>query len=176
MIDSDSMPEQNKKSYYFRGFAFLLLIAVLILLDQWTKMLAVIYLKDSKPFVIVEGVLELTYLENTGAAFGIFRGMTKLFLFFAPVVSVLMYFMAFRYSRVKKLYPLVGCFLCIAAGGIGNFIDRVKHAYVIDFIYFKLIDFPVFNVADIYVTCSCFLMLFLIIFYYKEDDFNADTI
>jgi len=166
------MFDLNKKTTILKGFAFLLFILLLIVLDQYTKHLAVVYLKDSKPFVILEGVLELTYVENTGAAFGIFKGMTKAFLVFAPCVSVILFFLALRYSANSRLKPLVFCFLFIIAGGFGNFIDRLKLSYVIDFIYFKLIDFPVFNVADIYVTCSCFVMLFLIIFYYKESDFD----
>ena len=58
------------------------------------------------------------------------------------------------------------------AGAIGNFIDRIVQQYVIDFFYFKLINFPIFNVADIYVTCAAFVMLFLGIFYYKDEDFE----
>ena len=60
----------------------------------------------------------------------------------------------------------------ITAGGIGNLIDRVRLNYVVDFIYFSLIDFPVFNVADIYVTVSMFLLLILVLFYYKDEDFQ----
>ena len=60
----------------------------------------------------------------------------------------------------------------ILSGAVGNFIDRVRFQYVIDFFYFKLIDFPVFNVADCYVTVGFILLLILILFKYKEDDFE----
>ena len=60
----------------------------------------------------------------------------------------------------------------IASGAAGNMIDRVSHDYVVDFIYFVLINFPIFNVADIYVTVSTFLFVILFLFYYKENDFN----
>ena len=59
-----------------------------------------------------------------------------------------------------------------AAGAIGNFIDRVSLNYVVDFLYFKLINFPIFNVADIYVTCSAFVIIVLGIFYYKDEDID----
>ena len=62
--------------------------------------------------------------------------------------------------------------LLFFAGAIGNFIDRVMRNYVVDFFYFSLIDFPIFNVADIYVTVAAFAMIFLGLFYYKEEDFN----
>ena len=60
--------------------------------------------------------------------------------------------------------------LFFTAGAIGNFIDRITQQYVVDFLYFKLIDFPIFNVADIYVTCAAFAMILLGFFYYKDED------
>ena len=57
------------------------------------------------------------------------------------------------------------------AGAIGNLIDRISLKYVVDFIYFELIDFPIFNIADCYLTVSSFLLIILAIFYYKENDF-----
>ena len=60
----------------------------------------------------------------------------------------------------------------LSAGAIGNYIDRVSNNYVVDFIYFSLIDFPVFNVADIYVTVAIFFLLILILFYYKDEDLD----
>ena len=66
-----------------------------------------------------------------------------------------------------------GILLFFIAGAIGNFIDRVVHKYVIDFFYFKLINFPIFNVADIYVTVAAFFMIVLGLFYYKDEDFEV---
>ena len=60
----------------------------------------------------------------------------------------------------------------IGAGAVGNFIDRIRQGYVVDFFYFSLINFPIFNVADIYVTAAAFLLIFLCLFYYKEEDFE----
>ena len=71
------------------------------------------------------------------------------------------------------MLPLKACIVAIAAGAIGNMIDRVRLGYVIDFFYFELIDFPIFNVADIYVTVAAFALVLLILFYYKEDEIDS---
>ena len=73
---------------------------------------------------------------------------------------------------IKKYVYIDYILIFFIAGAIGNFIDRVTNQYVIDFLYFKLINFPIFNVADIYVTCAAFAMFILGIFYYKEEDFE----
>ena len=70
----------------------------------------------------------------------------------------------------KRYIPLHLLLIVIAAGAVGNMIDRLRLNYVVDFIYFSLINFPVFNVADIYVTAATFLLFFLILFYYKEEE------
>ena len=63
--------------------------------------------------------------------------------------------------------------MLIGAGAVGNFIDRMSNGYVVDFFYFKLINFPVFNVADIYVTLSAVFLVILLLFKYKEEDLNV---
>ena len=72
-----------------------------------------------------------------------------------------------------KKYTIMHILLVmIASGAFGNMIDRLRHDYVVDFIYFVIINFPIFNVADIYVTVSTFLFVILFLFYYKENDFS----
>jgi signal peptidase II len=72
-----------------------------------------------------------------------------------------------------KKYTILHILLSlIAAGAIGNMIDRIRYDYVVDFIYFVFINFPIFNVADIYVSISTFVLIFILLFYYKEDDLN----
>ena len=71
----------------------------------------------------------------------------------------------------KKYRYLEFLLIFISAGAVGNMIDRIRMNYVVDFFYFKLINFPIFNVADIYVSVSCVLLAILVIFYYKENDF-----
>ena len=80
---------------------------------------------------------------------------------------------AFLYQKMpleKKYMPLRVCAVLLCSGAIGNMIDRVRLNYVIDFFYFELIDFPIFNVADCYVVVSCIAFVVLILFYYREDE------
>lgn len=142
-----------------------------ILLDQFTKYLAAVYLKDHSPFILLDGIFELTYLENRGAAFGMMQGRQ---VFFLIMTIFLLGFLFFCYRRIagqRHYFPIELCIIFVVAGAIGNMIDRIRLGYVVDFFYFSLIDFPVFNVADIYVTVAAFLGFILLMFYYKEEDF-----
>ena len=73
----------------------------------------------------------------------------------------------------KRFTPLRLCAIFLIAGAIGNMIDRVRQSFVVDFLYFELIDFPIFNVADIYVTVSTAVFIVLILFYYKEEELET---
>lgn len=141
-----------------------------VLLDQFTKYLAIMKLKNGEPYVILKGIFQLEYLENRGAAFGLFQNQR--FIFFLSVIFVCIAVIWF-YGRVpmeRRYFLLRICAVMIIAGAIGNFIDRVRLEYVVDFFYFKLIDFPIFNVADIYVTVSTAVLILFLCFYYKEED------
>ena len=160
-------------SLWKRYGLFGLLTALAVGLDQWTKRLAVENLMGNGPFVIWDGVFELHYLENRGAAFGILQGKKIFFVVFTLIVLCLIaYLYLKRIPDEKKFRPMDGICILFFAGALGNFIDRVFRNYVVDFFYFKLIDFPVFNVADIYVTVAAFAMIILGLFYYKEEDYN----
>jgi signal peptidase II len=146
---------------------------LLIIIDQVTKHLATIYLKGSGPFVILDGIFELRYLENQGAAFGVLQNKFIFFVIITIVAVVLIaWFYLFRIPAGKRYVPLNIIAIMMLAGAIGNFIDRIINHYVIDFFYFKLIDFPIFNVADIYVTVGTALLIILGIFYYKDSDYD----
>ena len=146
---------------------------LLIGMDQLTKSAAVRYLKGKNPFVIWRNVFELRYLENRGAAFGLFQNQRWIFLVLTFFVLIgLLYFYFKRIPAERRFYPLYLISVLIFAGAVGNMIDRAVHGYVVDFFYFVLIDFPIFNMADIYVTVGAFLFAVLSVFYYKEEDFN----
>ena len=149
----------------------LLGILILIGLDQWTKRLAVAHLMGKDPSVIWKGVFELRYLENRGAAFGMLQGKQGFFFLVAIVVLAAAVFFFSRLPYSRKYLPLGLCVLGIVAGAIGNMIDRISQGYVVDFLYFSLIDFPIFNVADCYVTVGAALLAVLIMTYYKDEDF-----
>jgi signal peptidase II len=87
-------------------------------------------------------------------------------------VVLIAWFYLFRIPAGKRYVPLNIIAIMMLAGAIGNFIDRIINHYVIDFFYFKLIDFPIFNVADIYVTVGTALLIILGIFYYKDSDYD----
>ncbi len=148
---------------------------VLVFIDQYTKMLAVSYLKNNNPFVILEGVFELLYSENRGAAFGMLQGRQSFFFLISIVVvggAVFAMWCMPGWAN-KRYHWLKFCTIMIASGAIGNMIDRVSQGYVVDFLYFKLIDFPIFNVADIYVTTATFILLLVLCFYYKDEDLSV---
>lgn len=147
-------------------------IVILVLLDQYTKYLAVIHLKDKPAYIIINGVLELNYLENRGAAFGMLQNQKAFFIFVAVVILSVIGYVLFKTPDNKKYRMLHLLLSLIAAGAIGNMIDRIRFDYVVDFIYFVLINFPIFNVADIYVTVSTVALVILLLFVYKENDLN----
>ena len=155
------------KAPRLKGF---LLILFLVLFDQITKLLAIRGLKDNAGVTLIDRGLVLRYLENRGMAFGLLQGRL-LFL----VLICLVFFASIIYLFVKApatayYGPLLFTAAVVFSGAMGNFIDRVFRGYVVDFIYFSLIDFPTFNVADIYVTCGIIALVFLIFFRYKEED------
>ena len=154
------------------GFA-LISFLLLILFDQWTKTLAVANLMDQEPFVIIKDVFQLRYLENRGAAFGMMQGQQTFFVISALIAVVVITYVYFKLPWEKRFHPLRAVVLFIASGAVGNLIDRLVLGYVVDFFYFELIDFPIFNVADIYVTCATVILALLILFYYKEDELDC---
>ena len=147
-------------------------IIVLTVFDQWTKWLAVDKLKDQDPIVLISGVFELNYTENRGAAFGMLQDQRLFFLIMTAIVLVGVALLFYRMPFERYYLPLRGLFVVFAAGTIGNLIDRVFLGYVVDFFYISLIDFPVFNVADIFITGSLVVFVILILFKYKEEDLD----
>ncbi|WP_251387058.1 signal peptidase II [Mediterraneibacter agrestimuris] len=148
-------------------------IVVLVAADQFTKWLAVVNLKNQDSFILIPDIFELQYLENRGAAFGMFQGKQFLFTIGAVFVSFVILFFYRKIPSGKRFFPLKFCAVLICAGAIGNMIDRIFLNYVIDFFYFSLIDFPIFNVADCYVVIACFLFAILILFIYKDDELSS---
>ncbi len=150
----------------------LIMMIVLIVLDRITKLWAIAGLMNKDPFVIWDGVFELHYLENRGAAFGMLQGQRTFFLIIGVVVTAVCIYLFRNMSKEEKFLPIRLIAICILSGALGNMVDRVANAYVVDFFYFKLINFPIFNVADIYVSVSTCILVVLILFYYKDEDLN----
>ena len=150
----------------------LLLLIVLLLIDQYTKYLAILHLRGKAALPLIEGVLELTYVENHGAAFGILQNAGWVFVAIAVVILIAIVYTLVRTPPKKRFYLFHLILTVLCAGAAGNLIDRINSTYVVDFIYVSLIRFPVFNVADIYVTCSAFALFFTMFTVYKDEPFD----
>ncbi len=141
---------------------FVGLIAI-IGLDQLTKYFAVVHLTNVRTHPLIEDVFHLTYVENPGAGFGVFADYTWLLSVLSAVVALALigYVVVKRPNNAWLMTALT--FLC--GGAVGNFIDRVRLGYVVDFLDFTLINFPVFNVADCFVTVGAILLAVYIVFF-----------
>ena len=158
-----------KKNTQTALFAAVTLVAAV--LDQLSKRWALANLGDHEPVPLIPGVLEFLRIENRGAAFGILQGRMEFFYLITAVVAAGILYVIFKLPEERKFLPLLVTLAFLLAGAAGNLIDRAFRQSVVDFIYFKPIDFPVFNVADIYVTCSTFALVLLILRFYEDEDF-----
>ena len=135
--------------------------------DQLTKFLVVqnIPLYDHIP--AIPGLFRLTYVQNTGAAFSMLQDQQWLFLVIFLVLTA-----AIVYDFAKKSMPFTKLerwlIVLVYAGGLGNMIDRVRLGYVVDMIELEFMRFPVFNVADCFITCSCILLMVHLAFFNKD--------
>ena len=146
---------------------------VLVGVDQITKYFITNNMALYSSIPIIPDVLEIHYIQNRGAVWGILQGRQIIFYIFTGFAMILGCWFYMRCSKVQKFRAMRALDVLIMAGGMGNFIDRIRFQYVIDFIYFKLIDFPVFNIADCYVTIGLFCLSYLLIFKYKEEELEA---
>ncbi|MBR4530313.1 MAG: signal peptidase II [Lachnospiraceae bacterium] len=150
----------------------LAIILLLIAGDRVSKYLAVNHLKDRPAIPLIRGFLELNYLENHGAAFGMLQDQKVFLVLIAVLILFIIFYVFFKLPDDGK-YTIMHILLSVlAAGAVGNMIDRLWTGYVVDFIYLVIIHFPIFNVADIYVTVSTFVLMLLFLFFYKEKDFS----
>ena len=140
-------------------FAGILIIAIL---DQAAKLFAAGLLPSVKTIPIIENVFHLTYVENTGAGFGVFSGYT--WILTALTIIVVVAVVSYMTIKRPKDRMLVTALTFMMGGAVGNVVDRVRLGYVIDFFDFALIDFPVFNVADCFITIGAVLFAVYVIF------------
>jgi signal peptidase II len=171
---NDAFPKRfwSKKKLLIADF---FLVIILVLFDQIAKLWASITLEQQGSIVLWEGILQLTYLKNTGGIFGVLQNQTLFILFVVSILILVVIYLLTKLPdkpRFAKLHMVISCLL---AGALGNLVDRIRFGYVIDFIYFVGIDFPIFNVADIMISVSTVLVLILLIFYYKEKDLEFLT-
>jgi len=168
--DNNSISKRKIAGSYLLA---ILSFVILVLIDQISKfyITSTMMLHDAIP--VIDDVFEIHYIQNRGAAWGLFENQQLLFIIctiIACIFGIIFYIKCVNSNALKALQI---CIILILSGGIGNFIDRVSYQYVIDFLYFKLIDFPVFNIADCYVTVGFFVTVILILFIYKEADLEV---
>ncbi len=139
-----------KWRYYFFGIA-----GIVLILDQVTKYLVGLTLLPYRSVPIIKGILHLTYIRNTGAAFGLFAGFRIPLIIVGIVVSAIVVYFHFRAS--PKNYFIQGPLALILGGSLGNLADRIFRSYVVDFIDFRF--WPAFNIADVAVNLGIVLLI-----------------
>lgn len=133
---------------------YMLFAAGILAVDQFTKYLTVLNIPLGGHQELIPGVLELTYVRNTGAAFSSFEGQQWLFLLIFLVFTGMLLWEYFRKNMGFTTFER-WCIAAIYGGGLGNMVDRLRMGYVVDMIETSFMDFPVFNVADCFITCGC---------------------
>lgn len=135
--------------------------------DQLTKLLVVSAIPLHGHRELLPGVLGLTYVRNTGAAFSALQGMRWLFVLIFLAFTAAVLYEYFRkpmaFSRAERL-----CIAAIYGGGLGNLIDRVRLGYVVDMLETEFMNFPVFNLADCFITCGCILLMVRLMFFNRK--------
>ncbi len=144
---------------------------LLTLVDRITKCVAAVQLA-AHDVILIPGVLEFHYLENRGAAWGILQNQFWLLMSITLVVIVILTLIYLHLPYTKRFHFFRFSLVLLTAGAIGNLVDRAVNRYVVDFIYFSLIDFPVFNIADCYVCISAVLILYCLLFRYQDEEFK----
>ena len=146
---------------------YLLFTAAVVVADQVTKYLTVANIPLYADVPFLPGIVQLTYVQNTGAAFSSFEGQQWLF-----ALIFIVFTLAVGYEFVKKSMPFTNferwLIVCVYAGGLGNMIDRIRLGYVVDMIETQFMRFPVFNVADCFITCGCIALMAHLVFCNKE--------
>ncbi len=146
--------------------------------DQLTKLLVLQNIPLHTQVPVVDGLFHLTYVRNTGAAFSAFQGMQWLF---AAVFVLMTAGILWEYFKKPMPFTRLERWLIAAVygGGLGNMIDRLRLGYVVDMIEVEFITFPVFNVADCFITCGCILLIIRLIFFnkafWKDGDHGTDS-
>ncbi|TGV29789.1 signal peptidase II [Mesorhizobium sp. M00.F.Ca.ET.186.01.1.1] len=136
---------------------YFLIAAGIIALDQWTKHLVVNNMERGDSIPLIADVFHLTSHRNMGAAFGILQNQRWLFIVITIAVVV---GIVYSLIRLGKKQPRASLALSMVLGGpIGNFIDRATTGQVVDFLDFTLINFPIFNVADMAITIGVGILL-----------------
>ena len=146
---------------------YILFVVFIVVIDQITKYLTVLYIPAIGVQTFIPGLLQITYVQNTGAAFSSFEGQQWLFALIFLIFTVLI---VYEYKKKPMGFTTFErwCIAAIYGGGLGNMIDRVRLGYVVDMIETTFMEFPVFNVADCFITCGGVLLMIHLFLFNKE--------
>ena len=150
----------------------LVISIISMIIDQAIKLLIIKNFELGEEHKVLGDVFTLHYIRNTGSAWGMLAGHTWLLVIISLLAILIIGYVYCNISH-KKYTVLRICLALILGGALGNLIDRIRLKYVVDYLYFKLIDFPVFNFADICVTVPIALMVILCVFKYSGNDFDV---
>ena len=151
----------------------LIAAVLLVAVDQITKYIALTQLKPIGSVTFIDGFMDFTFVENRGAAFGIFSGKTWLLLVISIIICAVLVWAMTKMPKTKEYRKLRVTFVLILSGAVGNIIDSALRGYVVDFFEFTFIKWPVFNMADIYVVVGTIVMAVIIMFFMKDEKENA---
>ena len=153
---------------------YLFIILFEVLLDQFSKQIVTAYLDLYQKVEVIPSFFNLTYVQNYGAGFSILEGQRFLFLFITIVAIIIFSYMLYKGKNSHIVYKT--SLLLILGGTLGNFIDRIVHTYVVDFLDFIIFgyDFPVFNIADSFITIGVILLLIYTLFIEGKNGKNTD--
>lgn len=149
------------------------IVFLIVCLDQLVKFWAVQTLMGKPPIVLIPSIFQLTYVENRGAAFSFLEDQIWFFVLTTVCVLAAIFYAFYKNMILTKIGKWSLIF--VAGGAIGNLIDRILHGYVVDMFYFELIDFPVFNVADIFIVIGGILFAYYVVMQYDKVKQNQET-
>ncbi len=141
---------------------YFIIIALSLIIDQLSKYLTVIYLKPIESYPLINNVFHLTYAENTGAAFSMFSGKQPLLIILTLIIIAALLFYLIRNLKTDQVFLKFSLSLIIG-GALGNLIDRIRLNYVVDMLDFTLINYPVFNMADVFVVSGAVIFAYTIL-------------
>lgn len=156
-----------------RPLISIIIIFVCVGIDQLTKLFAINNLRDlADEIPIINKVFGLYYVENKGISFSMLSSKMALIIIITSIIMLILIYVMIRTPKTKYFMPFSIVLSVIVGGAAGNMIDRIFRGFVIDFIMLDFINFPIFNVADIFVCVGLFILVILIIFKYKDKDFD----
>jgi signal peptidase II len=143
---------------------YLIIIISIIIFDQWTKHLANIHLKSIETYPLIQDVFHFTFRKNRGAAFSMLRDKQTFLIIITSIVVAILIVYLMKIMKKQNLLLIKLPMAFIIGGAIGNLIDRIRLKYVIDFFDFTLINFAVFNVADVFIVIGSIVFAYAVIF------------